>query len=174
MRLMLICAMLLGLAGCATLTEDECRVGDWYGIGFDDGRDGRKAGFLTEHRKACAEAGISPVQTEWEAGRQEGLKRYCRPARAYRIGRAGRKLSAVCTDDQWRQMKPAYQHGRSYYRIEQDLDELDREKDLIRHQLAGLLPEEKRLRVRLQSDLRYLRLREQQLELRQIRYSSWP
>ncbi|MEO0912048.1 MAG: DUF2799 domain-containing protein, partial [Pseudomonadota bacterium] len=154
--------------------DDQCRVANWREVGFKDGREGREPSFLRQHRKACANVGIAPVRSEWEIGRQEGLPLYCLPSKAYRIGRSGRKISPVCTDEQLREMRPAFRHGRAYWRIEDELDDLEREADLIHRQIASLGPDDKRLRRRLRSDLQYLRLRRQQLELRQLRYSSWP
>ena len=50
------------LAGCATLSERECRDQDWYGIGADDGFDGAPASTIEDHRKACTEYGIEPAE----------------------------------------------------------------------------------------------------------------
>ncbi|QHQ36120.1 DUF2799 domain-containing protein [Algicella marina] len=174
MRWLLIVAALMALSSCATLTEEQCEAGNWAAIGYRDGENGRLPNFLEQHRKACAEVGITPAQSEWEAGRTQGLTQYCRPSRAYRVGRSGRALSPVCTDAQWQEMRPAWNHGRNYWRLEDDINDIEREERRIRSHLAALTKGDESLRAHLLSDLRFLRLRRQQLELRQLRYSSWP
>ena len=41
------------LAACASLNEAECRSGDWYSVGYEDGTKGRFLSFFDRHVKAC-------------------------------------------------------------------------------------------------------------------------
>ena len=47
------------LSGCATMSQDECRMADWYSVGFEDGVRGAGADNIGKHREACAEHGIA-------------------------------------------------------------------------------------------------------------------
>ena len=53
-RLTSAMALFAALAGCATLSETECRTGDWGQIGYNDGSVGNKRDIIGEHDKACA------------------------------------------------------------------------------------------------------------------------
>jgi len=52
----LVCT--LAVAGCASLSESECRGGDWYAIGIEDGAGGANAARLATHRDACAKYAV--------------------------------------------------------------------------------------------------------------------
>ena len=68
------------LAGCSsTMSKDECRTVDWRTVGYEDGVAGRSGERIGEHRKACAEHGVTPDLNAYRAGRAEGLREYCQP-----------------------------------------------------------------------------------------------
>ncbi len=75
------------LSGCATLSKEECMVGDWQAIGYNDGVAGYHSERLASHAKACAKASIAPDYQAWERGRQLGLKQYCTTTSAYNVGK---------------------------------------------------------------------------------------
>lgn len=102
-------AMLALLSGCATLNEDQCRTGDWQGIGWKDGQDGRPPERIEEHAKACSKYGILPDPKTYEDARRGGLKLFCTPPRGYRHGEAGRTYEGVCPPDS----EPAFLAGYS-------------------------------------------------------------
>ena len=126
------------LAACATLSEDECRAGNWYDIGREDGADGRRSDFIIQHAKACNKIGIAPVRAEWEQGRQEGLLIYCRPRRAYEEGTRGRRLSPVCPVEDLAELERANKRGLIWYRIGQDISQAKSDIRQINAQLASL------------------------------------
>lgn len=51
---------ILLLSSCATLSKQECVVGDWQTIGYNDGVAGHYADRLASHTKACAKASVAP------------------------------------------------------------------------------------------------------------------
>lgn len=162
------------LAACASLSEDQCRAGDWRGIGFADGAQGRSPDHIARHQKACAKVGVTPDLQAWLAGRQDGLDRYCTPAKAYEVGRSGRSLAPYCTPAQLASMRPALDRGRAYYEIGQDIDAERRDlrdlDDLIRA-LPGDAGTE---RARLFFERSRIERRVFMLENRQRRYAGWP
>ncbi|MHA3914139.1 DUF2799 domain-containing protein [Halovulum sp. GXIMD14793] len=171
--------MLFGLAvlgGCASLTEGECRAGDWRGIGFEDGVKGRGPERLAQHREACAGIGITPDQSAWLAGRQEGLRYYCQPQNAYRVGRDGDNLTSYCSAGELTRMRPAWEHGRMYHEITEDIEDLEGEEDRLLSDLADrdsdTDPDD--LRDSIRSSLLWVRMEIQQLQLRRLRYDTWP
>ena len=88
MRWPLILALSL-LGGCSALSEQQCRLGDWYGLGYQDGQAGRTRNRLDEYHKSCAEYAITPDLERWQAGYDKGLAFYCIPELAYAKGKNG-------------------------------------------------------------------------------------
>ena len=139
--LFLLFAPLL-LAACATLSEDQCRAGDWRAIGLNDGSNGRDSDFILQHAKACNKIGIAPVRADWEAGRQEGLTLYCRPRRAYEEGAKGRSLKSVCPIENLARLERANARGLSWHRIGRDISEAQNEIGRINSALSALGPDD--------------------------------
>ena len=110
------------LSGCATLSKQECMVGDWQTIGYNDGVAGYHSDRLASHTKACAKAGVAPDYQSWERGRQSGLKQYCTVNNAYNVGRRGRQLNTVCPVANARMLQQANQQGLDYYKLDSQLD----------------------------------------------------
>ena len=167
---------LLMLSGCATLSEDQCLAGDWTRIGFQDGSKGRGLSIFDKHTEACAEYGIAPQKSAWLTGREQGLRVYCTPNNAYKIGRRGTQIAPYCRPDEEIAMAPAYEHGRRYYEISRDIAELRREEDRLIDEAANAGDGEGGVRLArsLRGSLSFLRLDILRLETRLIRYSTWP
>lgn len=123
MRMMLILLTLLTLGSCATLSEEECALGDWRGIGFEDGAAGRAPDFIAQHREACAEVGVSPNLSLWLAGREQGLRTYCTAQNAYSITRRGSSVRPYCTAVEQAAMAPAIRRGDAYRRVARELEQ---------------------------------------------------
>lgn len=80
---------LLGIllsSGCATLSEQACQEGDWYGIGYEDGTKGYEHNRLLEHATACLDFGISPNETDYRRGWDVGIAVYCTKESGYKEG----------------------------------------------------------------------------------------
>lgn len=87
---------LIAFTGCATLSQEDCRRGDWYGLGIKDGLAGEPSGRLYEHSKACYEYGIAVQNDTYLAGREQGLRDYCRVDNAFTVGLNGNSYHHVC------------------------------------------------------------------------------
>jgi hypothetical protein len=84
------------LAGCATLSQEQCLQGDWASVGFKDGEAGRAQSRLDDHAKACAKSGVVPQAAPYFAAREQGLKLYCTQDRGFSEGRTGQSYAGVC------------------------------------------------------------------------------
>ena len=157
MKYVLSFALFLGLAACASLSEDECRAGKWYDIGFEDGTNGRKAGFLQEHAEACAEYAIKPNASEWQRGREAGLPLYCKRERAYREGSRGKVLSNVCPASMTASLERANRRGLRFHAIEQEIREVESDIRSINAELSGMSADDPNRSILL-SELSFLRL----------------
>ena len=124
MRYFILLLPLLTLLSCASITEEQCRAGDWGAIGLRDGQAGRSVDYFNSHFKACAEVGVTPNKSQWLIGRAQGLPQYCTPENAYDLGRDGRSLNNVCPASQVRLLTRANSWGQEYYDIGQEIDAL--------------------------------------------------
>lgn len=109
------------LTGCATLSEQECRTGNWQAIGYADGAAGRSADYLNNHNKACAKAGVATDYEAWAQGRKEGLTQYCTATNAYQIGRRGAQMNAACPANVTANLERINADGRHYYSLNKQL-----------------------------------------------------
>ncbi len=172
-RLCLTLGLLALAAGCTSLSEEQCRAGDWSQIGVADGAEGRGTDRIEAHRRACAEAGITPDTEAWMRGRERGLRLYCTPAKAYTVARRGRSIAPGCTGAEVARMQPAIDRGRSYWRLEVQIDD-------VRSDIRGLEREAGRLRPDAPGRRSLLARRSMLisrlgvLELQQRRYARWP
>lgn len=55
------------LLSCATLSKQQCLIGDWQTIGYNDGVAGYSSERLASHSKACAKAHVTPDYLAWSA-----------------------------------------------------------------------------------------------------------
>ena len=166
-------AALVLLGACASLTEEECRAGDWFAVGLADGAEGRGTDRLEAHRRACAPAGITPDAEAWAKGRERGLRLYCVPQKAHAVGRQGRAIAEGCTAAELARMRPAWEWGREYRRLELEADSLRSEIREINRQIAALAPGAPG-RGSLLARRSLLISRLGTVELGQRRYATWP
>jgi len=123
------------VSGCATLDKNECLRADWYAIGLEDGARGRPVEYLGDHRRACAEHGVTPQIERYLAGRNEGLKSYCTYDRGFAAGRSGQAYSGVCPAGLAGNFSAGYQRGREIHDLRRRLDTV---QEQIRRTKAAL------------------------------------
>ncbi len=114
------------LSSCATLSKEQCMVGDWQAIGYNDGVAGYSSDRLTSHAKACAKASIAPDYQAWERGRQIGLKQYCTVDNAYNVGLRGNTLNNVCPVAIANTLRQRHQQGLEIYTLTKQLEESEK------------------------------------------------
>jgi hypothetical protein len=107
------------LNGCATLSEEQCLAGDWYGIGVADGQNGYTFNRLSDHNEACASHGVIPDAAVYEQGRQQGLRAYCTPQVGFREGRQGDSYAGVCPASVEPDFLAGYSDGRLVHAAQQ-------------------------------------------------------
>jgi len=89
--------MLLLLASCASMSDKECRAGNWQAVGQRDGAEGYSASRLNDHAEACGEFRIVPDSVAYERGRSQGLVSYCQPLVGRSKGVDGASYNNVCS-----------------------------------------------------------------------------
>lgn len=128
----------LGLSGCATMNANECLLGDWHAIGFEDGSQGFTSVRLGEHRKACAKHGVAPDFVAYRDGREQGLREFCQPARGFSLGESGWRYSGVCDADLEPDFLDAYRRGQQLHGLRSTVNEVNRALDARRKDLTNV------------------------------------
>jgi uncharacterized protein YceK len=137
-RLVLLFLAVL-LSGCATLSEDECASVDWYSLGYEEGTRGYDPSRISNHRKACAEYGVTTDAAAYMEGHEEGARIYCRPANGYSLGLKGRKPGLSCDQDLVADFNEAYQTGLDIYQDRQAIRETQQQITNTEDQINELL-----------------------------------
>jgi len=104
----LVCLMLL--TSCASLSEKDCKNANWQDIGRKDGLRGSSSDRLASHREACAEYGISPVDSEYQSGFSVGNNEYC-INKGKSDGKAGREGKTPSTCGTSKNYKSSFSEG---------------------------------------------------------------
>jgi hypothetical protein len=119
-------AFALVLQGCASMSKNECLTADWYSIGYESGIRGQRETQISEHRKACAEHGVTPDLARYLQGREAGLQNFCEPRNGYRLGRAGTSYAGVCPPGLESDFLQSYSAGRELYGMQQNINRIGR------------------------------------------------
>jgi len=105
------------LSGCSSMNQAECQSMDWRTVGYEDGVAGRSADGIGRYRKSCGKFGVAPNLDQYQSGREQGLREFCKPANGFRIGARGHSYGGVCPDDLDRDFMPAYETGRQLHTL---------------------------------------------------------
>lgn len=107
------------LAGCTTMTREQCLAGAWGEKGYQDGLSGYRSSRMDDHAQACARYGVAPNPGAYLSARDDGLRTYCTWESGFRQGRQGNSYGGVCSPAEERDFLPAYEDGRRIYGVEQ-------------------------------------------------------
>lgn len=98
-------AILLVVASCAIIDEEQCLQGDWHYIGYADGERGFYPNArLRQIGEECGTYGVVPEDDLYREGHQLGLRWYCRPGNGYLLGEEGKEIADLCPSD----LRPAF------------------------------------------------------------------
>jgi hypothetical protein len=130
---MLLLILPVLLAGCSSLSEEECRTMSWYNLGYQDGSEGKTRQQAREYVSTCGEYGLRVDEAEWQRGYAKGLELYCIPELAYSKGQEGQEYRGVCPNDAsfLTQYQRGYQEYQLAVRLREISDELDRTERAI-------------------------------------------
>lgn len=143
---------LAAIASCASMNEAECVTADWTGIGYEDGARGRDASYISNHRSACAEHGVTPDIQQYMDGYQEGIAYYCRPENGYNLGRRGGSNAGLCPSNLSAAFNAAYNEGRELYRLSSAIAQAGRTIEANNEQIDDMRETIKEKELTLVSD----------------------
>jgi len=106
---------MIALAGCATMSADQCATADWRALGFEDGSRGETLVKAARREDACADHGYAMNRAVYDNGRHAGLALYCTSQVAYGLGESGRSYTGVCVAHDEVGFLVAYKRGLELY-----------------------------------------------------------
>lgn len=135
---------LMAVSGCATITQDECREGDWAGIGQRDGADGHAPSRIEEHARACSNFGITPEPIAYRSGWDSGVLIWCTPENGFATGRRNESYHGLCPAS----VAAAFLDAR---RVGERLGAAERRVASAEQRVRSLESEREQLRSRMES-----------------------
>lgn len=130
LRLLLSLAVLVLAAGCASMTEDECRSANWHALGNTDAHTGEIPDYGAERAKSCNEKGVPANMAEWRRGWEQGRRELCTPSNAAAWARRDRDYPmGLCPPELEPAFLSVYQPARERYRFEKHVRDLERQID---------------------------------------------
>lgn len=140
----ILSGVVIGLTGCASISEDECISGNWSDIGYKDGVNGKSRGKLADYAKTCMKYGAEPNRDVYLMAFENGLVKYCTFEQGLKLGEDGSSYNQVCSGDLANGFSQGYDEGRVVYEINREHKRLisDYEETLedlvdVRGRLAG-------------------------------------
>ncbi|QZA77592.1 DUF2799 domain-containing protein [Deefgea tanakiae] len=124
MRILIALSLVLLMSACSTLSESECRTGDWYSIGLRDGQNGYESR-AADHAESCRKQKVKPDLNLYNSGRSEGLRSYCTASNGYQVGLRGTPVANVCPAATQAAFQSAYQRGFERYTVQCNLEQTE-------------------------------------------------
>ena len=142
--------LLLGalLAGCETMSPDECKLAIWNEVGLRDGLAGQPLSLLDDRVKDCSKAGSRVDTSQYLAGRERGLQGYCRLENAAPLGLDGKSYAGVCPAHIDVQFRRRHQAGYAVHDLRNRVADLDGRSERLQRKLREAdRDEEKQLKA---------------------------
>lgn len=139
---------LLMTAGCASMSEQECRSANWRDQGTREALAGYPSSRLHEHREACAKIGVVPDVKQYMAGYEQGIRQFCTPDNGARWGRAGKSYRNSCPADLDAAFRDRYHAGKAVYDAESRLKNLRSQQDDKQRKLEKSQDDKQRQQLR--------------------------
>lgn len=94
----MVATAIMYISGCASISKEQCELGDWYQIGLADGQKG-KENSAADYSKDCAEFKVKVDLDKYNQGRAEGLNSYCSYDNGVFVGEQAGIYQNVCPAD---------------------------------------------------------------------------
>jgi len=133
-----IVAAAAALSGCNSMSAQECQATDWRTVGYEDGVNGYAGDRIGRYRNACSEHGITPNLAEYQAGRDQGLREFCKPVNGFHLGARGGGYNGVCPAEIDQPFVDAYQSRRQLYSLRSRVGSAQDEIEAMRNELEQI------------------------------------
>ena len=105
------------------MNETDCLNADWQLIGFEDGSFGKNESYVSQHRKECAEHGVTPNLAEYRRGHFDGSKNFCTTNNGFSQGRQGKDYSRNCPTQFEAAFLAGFTDGQTLYGLKKVLNQ---------------------------------------------------
>lgn len=125
MRALFIAAALAfgaALAGCETMSAEECAAADWGHLGFTDAST-NGADRFGARAESCGRQGLPADGGAYAAGFADGMRQFCQPPQAFQYALRGGEFAGSCPIELQRDFYAAYGDGRRVYQARYELDQ---------------------------------------------------
>jgi len=163
-RLTIGLVITLGLGGCASMSESQCKVADWGRVGLTDGASGAPEGRLADYTEDCGKIGVVPNAQAYRQAWDVGIQRFCTAGNGWREGLEGHAGKAqVCVGQAGHEAFSRYLNaGLQVYRTKEKMRENTQETNRLQKQLESSAVDEEKRQIRrklqdLDRDQFYLR-----------------
>ncbi len=148
LSLMLVAVALL--AGCESMSEQQCKVADWQRVGFNDGASGDSERRLADYTEDCGKTGITPDAQAYRRGWDSGIQRFCTAANGWRAGLQGNSgKNGVCQGQAGYDAFSRYlDAGLQVYRTNEQMRQNDQEINRLQKRLEAAATDEEKKRIR--------------------------
>ncbi len=138
------------LAGCESMSVEQCKVADWQRVGFNDGARGDTERRLAAYTEDCGEAGVKPDAQAYRRGWDSGIQHFCTAANGWREGVQGHSSkNAVCQGQPGYMAFTRYQEaGLQVHHTMQQMRRNDQEINRLQKRLEGDATDEEKKRIR--------------------------
>lgn len=147
-RLLLLAAATTMLAGCASMSEQDCLKADWLAVGLKDGRQGTALDEITSHQESCAKTGVVPDTAKWRTGHAQGLLSYCTPNSGWNAGVANNFYHGVCAGLDEPTFLRHYRAGQAVWQARRDLSRNRSTLNRLEDELKKATKDDDRKRLR--------------------------
>jgi hypothetical protein len=120
------------LAGCATMSPEQCLSVDWASQGYEDASAGHGPQRLGQHGRACEKAGVVPDEGAWAQGYRDGLPAFCVGAQGYALGARNGSYYSQCPRELEDGFLDGYRLGQDVYDLAQRIAAQDQEISRLR------------------------------------------
>ncbi|MDX2276118.1 MAG: DUF2799 domain-containing protein [Hyphomonadaceae bacterium] len=110
------------LAGCETMSAEECAVADWRYLGFSDASANGSDRFGAR-AESCGEKGFAADARAYAAGFAEGMHQFCQPSNAFNYALRGSTFNGACPAELQGNFFAAYGDGRRIYEARYELEQ---------------------------------------------------
>ncbi|EDP59656.1 hypothetical protein AND4_10879 [Vibrio sp. AND4] len=121
-------------SGCASMFHEECKIADWYKIGYENGLNGSAPSIIDGYTQDCNEAEEALNRALWNEGFDKGIGLYCSPENGYTVGSKGKEYYGVCCN---KLFLDNYRLGSQIYQRQQRIQQINTKILIIDNQLAN-------------------------------------
>lgn len=149
-RVLLALAAITGLAGCASMSESECRVADWGRVGYTDGVRGDSESRVAAYPRIAARSASPPMRRPTATVGMLALCSSAPPINGWQQGQRGHsgKLASCQGQAGYALFAQYFDAGMQVYRTREDMERNNREVHRLQKRLEESTKDDEKRKLR--------------------------